>query len=386
MTNRATQLLIAVLNWFNSVNLRKDISEEQYQRGSILLVVAFLSALSTALILIGFYFSAYPEDQGQKNTALTIASLSLVFYLGSLIFYKTTRSIVGSANLYAAGAFISTALPGLITGGLMHSPNLQIIILVPVWAMLMAGRTHGIFWTVVLVLTLAAYYLAEKMGIVFPQAIPADVLASTKFIAWLTAILCVVICLLIFEINLSLLTERLDEEHRNLIYQADHDSLTGLLNRKAFQENIEFAIKKSTQHGTKAAVLYMDLDDFKPVNDTYGHTIGDEVLAIVASKLMSCIRSSDIAARIGGDEFAVVLHDVEQRDTVTTIANKVLESIEKKIVLHDQTIQISASIGIALIPENSSTSDGIIAMADQAMYNAKNQKSHICFCDPSAGI
>ncbi len=111
--------------------------------------------------------------------------------------------------------------------------------------------------------------------------------------------------------------------------------------------------------------------------------MGDEVLTIVTSKLEACVKSSDTVARIGGDEFVIVLQNIQDRDNSSRIAQQVLDSLHQKIVLNEKEFEISASIGVAFIPEDSDSADTILSLADQAMYRAKREKNSICFSEAS---
>lgn len=374
------KLLQIIPDWFIKKERRAEKDSAHYMRATIILGVVLLSSFFDALLLLLLWLSPYPQDPQQRSIALGITAAVLFCYLASLVYYRSRQTIIGPANLYAVGVLFATSLPGVITGGFLYSPNMQIIIVVPVWAFLMAGRRYGLLWTAITLLVLFAYYLLEINGVVMPQGIPEQYMASIKLLTWLVSISLVVVCLFIYEISVSILTTRLNEEQRKLAYEATHDSLTGLLNRKSLQTSINLALDAHRRHGKVAALFYIDLDDFKPINDNHGHNVGDEVLAIITSKLKSCTRNTDTVARIGGDEFGVLLQNIEDSDVVTTIAQKILEALNQKITLRKSTFQVSASIGIALIPKDGDEVDAIITRADQAMYEAKKHKNHITFC------
>ena len=138
-----------------------------------------------------------------------------------------------------------------------------------------------------------------------------------------------------------------------------------------FYSRLESAIIRAERQLSQLAVLYIDLDNFKPVNDRYGHGVGDQVLIQIAERLKLCFRSTDTLARIGGDEF-VALVDIEDKQHVIPVAHKILHSLEPPVQLNenDQAI-ISASIGISIFPEDAGTADELLHSADKAMYKAK---------------
>lgn len=164
------------------------------------------------------------------------------------------------------------------------------------------------------------------------------------------------------------------ERHRaeeRVRYLALYDPLTGLANRTLLGDRLESAIAHARRHGTSAALLFIDLDGFKAINDSHGHDAGDEVLASVGKRIAGCIRDCDTAARIGGDEFVVLLSEVARPDDAEGVARKVLEAVRRPVSWGGHTLAVGASIGIALYPEDASTADALLTRADDAMYAVK---------------
>jgi diguanylate cyclase (GGDEF)-like protein len=152
--------------------------------------------------------------------------------------------------------------------------------------------------------------------------------------------------------------------------RANHDPLTGLANRAFFQETLARQIEICNRNKSYLALLYIDLDGFKIVNDVHGHPIGDEVLCVVASRLTNSIRAADLAVRLGGDEFALLL--IETRCAgAQTVAQKVIDALSARYAIGTLSINISASIGIAIFPGNASSAETLVECADAAMYEAK---------------
>ena len=153
---------------------------------------------------------------------------------------------------------------------------------------------------------------------------------------------------------------------------AMHDSLTGLPNRAFFQESLEHALSMAQRRHERLAVLFIDLDGFKKINDTHGHQSGDVVLKTIASRLLAFVRKSDLVARFAGDEFMVLLNDANQKK-VNFVAHKLINDISASIIIADRTLEVTASIGIAVYPESGTTTAEIMAKADTAMYRCKQQ-------------
>lgn len=167
--------------------------------------------------------------------------------------------------------------------------------------------------------------------------------------------------------TLSQFLQRKQAEER-LLHASLHDALTGLPNRVFLTHQLEEAIR-SARH---AAVLYVDLDRYKFINDTLGHSIGDQVLIEVARRLREALRKTDVAGRMGGDEFILLLMDLAEREQIESVARKVLQAIERPFVLMERAYFLSASIGIAVTPDDGRDAQALIRAADNAMYRVKS--------------
>lgn len=168
------------------------------------------------------------------------------------------------------------------------------------------------------------------------------------------------------------ITERRSLEQQ-LTHQAMHDGLTGLPNRVFLRKRIDKALRRARRRNSQIAVLFLDLDNFKPVNDTLGHAAGDKLLITVADRLQSCLRGGDTASRVGGDEFAALIEDVDHEGDQLVVAERILDTIRAPIILDGKEVFVGASIGIALSDSGETTSSELLQNADVAMYTAKNQ-------------
>jgi len=157
-----------------------------------------------------------------------------------------------------------------------------------------------------------------------------------------------------------------------LAHQAGHDPLTGLPNRKLFQDRMTRAIARSRRNGLRMALMYLDIDKFKAVNDTRGHDVGDALIREFARRLGECIRATDTAARLGGDEFAVILEGLDDRATGRQIAQKIVLAMRQQFELGPVRLAVSTSVGLAFY-EGAETvaADAIVKSADEALYRAK---------------
>ena len=157
-------------------------------------------------------------------------------------------------------------------------------------------------------------------------------------------------------------------------HAALHDTLTGLPNRLAFNSRMSEVFEQQDAQGTTAILMLLDLDRFKAVNDTFGHPVGDELLEIVTDRLRGCVRASDMVARIGGDEFAIILETPTEiaRDTATGIADAILSELQRNFSVAGNKMQIGVSIGICMVPGGPHDPDHIVKEVDKALYQAKN--------------
>jgi diguanylate cyclase (GGDEF)-like protein/PAS domain S-box-containing protein len=174
--------------------------------------------------------------------------------------------------------------------------------------------------------------------------------------------------------------KKLEEEIRHM---ANHDALTGLPNRRLFMELIRFGLAEANRNTKKMGFLFLDLDRFKGVNDTMGHEAGDELLKTVAERLTSSVRKADAVARIGGDEFSVLLAGISGPEDIVEIVRKILVALRKTCFIAGREFHITASMGISIYPDDSDDIDTLFRYADVAMYRAKEQgRNTFAFYNP----
>ncbi len=168
------------------------------------------------------------------------------------------------------------------------------------------------------------------------------------------------------------ITERKESEKR-LIYLANYDTLTCMPNRNLFQDRLKHAMVKAKRKNSQLALLYLDLDHFKAVNDALGHQAGDKLLVEAAERIKRCIRESDTAARLGGDEFTIILEQIDKNGQVAVVAKNLLAHLSQNYRIDNNEVIISASMGITMYPGDGKDVDTLLRKADSAMYFAKEQ-------------
>jgi diguanylate cyclase (GGDEF)-like protein len=173
-----------------------------------------------------------------------------------------------------------------------------------------------------------------------------------------------------------------------LIQQANYDALTGIPNRNLFSERLEQAVRVSRRDRRRFAVIFIDLDKFKEVNDTQGHDAGDLLLKEIALRFKQCVHTEDTVARLGGDEFAIILPALDHTDPCAITAQRIIDQASMPIPISEQeSVQVGASLGIAFYPDDGNTAGTLMKCADQAMYAAKQGgRNRYCFFSTNVSV
>ncbi len=169
------------------------------------------------------------------------------------------------------------------------------------------------------------------------------------------------------------------DQQEETLHAALHDALTGLPNRVLFNDRLEHGIAQAKRHGWTLAVMFMDLDKFKTINDTHGHDVGDAVLKTIARRLIENTRSDDTVSRHGGDEFLYLLMEMKEDQDAAIVAKKIIEAVQLPCDVSAGQLTVDTSIGISIFPKDGTTAEALIKSADAAMYRAKQSKSGYSF-------
>ncbi len=172
-------------------------------------------------------------------------------------------------------------------------------------------------------------------------------------------------------LEVRLLYKQLENYSQEMESLALHDALTGLPNRRLLMDRLSLAIAHVRRNNFSMAVLYLDLDGFKEVNDTLGHDVGDKLLCMVAARLLEAVRQEDTVARLGGDEFVIVLWDLNVDNDVSSLVSKVIRSVSQPYRIQGRDVSITVSIGVSIYPMNGAAAETLIKSADLALYEAK---------------
>ncbi len=182
-------------------------------------------------------------------------------------------------------------------------------------------------------------------------------------------------------VDLEEANRKLEEANRKILDLANHDNLTGLPNRRLFMEHLKASMLSASRTNRKISIFFIDLDNFKPVNDRFGHRAGDMVLKEVGERLSQVLRKSDIIARFGGDEFVILVQDLEDLSYIRVIASKIIRLFDRDFQAGENPCTLGTSIGISIYPDDDNDIEGLLIKADKAMYQAKlNGKNTYVFC------
>lgn len=215
---------------------------------------------------------------------------------------------------------------------------------------------------------LVAGLVAIAAGLLLPQ-----LLGSFSERERLILALIEVLCLALLALGIVVMARRLRASHQVLWELARRDELTGVGNYRALNERLVEEVSRHRRRGREFALILIDLDGFKQVNDRHGHALGDQLLHAVGQRIQQCVRRTDTVARMGGDEFVVLLGGVEQAGDAYAIAESIRASLARPFALDGARVQVSASIGVALHPEHGTEKKSLLRSADTAMYAAKRQ-------------
>jgi len=178
--------------------------------------------------------------------------------------------------------------------------------------------------------------------------------------------------LVVAAVHAQTMAEAAEQATLQMSFKAERDFLTGLPNRALLADRLAQAIALVQRHRKRLAVLYVDLDNFKDVNDSFGHAVGDQLLQSAAKRLEHCVRHSDTVSRHGGDEFVVLLSEVESAEDAVRVSGKLITAMAKPHLIGDHRLEVTSSIGICLFPDDADDAETVLTNADAAMYHAKS--------------
>ena len=362
------QPLVRLTEWTIPPDIHEFHQREDIERARM--VSATLLA-SIALVGTGALLATLTNLLPPQLTAMLVrvsSSLVVAFVITLLVFYRTAGFTL-TAHLYACTTFaIYVAnLPGLPPG--LLQALLVPMLAIPLFATAIGGLRVGLPWLIITAATPAA------LAGVWPKFLGQNAQVSVFFIgAWLVLSSSIAFVMWCFEHIAKHMRLRLDEECARFAFDAAHDPLTGLANRAMFARRLVEAIEHAGINRELLALMYIDLNDFKPINDNYGHHVGDAVLEAVGKRLTAVVRQSDTVARLGGDEFAVLYRHLRTKGDFQICVDRISQVFAQPVVFGQEVLRISAGIGVVYYPDDGRDAAALQERADALMYQSKQRR------------
>lgn len=253
----------------------------------------------------------------------------------------------------------------------MVATNTELTLLTPTLAFFLLGTKGGLTWSLLTFGLQAIMYLLHINGFIFPNYQNPHSIETVAIFNWAVAFIAIIFLIMMIEVSRAQLEHSRLRERKQYQHLATHDPLTQIANRTLFEERLNSALANNDNANSQIILLYIDLDNFKPLNDEWGHAFGDKILQIFASRLLESTRPLDTVARLGGDEFAVLLTEIDTNTDINILVSSLYDRVTEKVHLEKKVTKIHCSIGICQYPENANNPEAIWQRADYAMYEAK---------------
>ncbi len=343
------------------------------------------------------------------SVRMTLLSLLIAIVVSGFALDIVSRKRLGLKTLITAGSFMGFGIAAMHYTGMfamnmgmtirydpyLFGSSLLIAIIASVGALrivfdLRQGESLRIQWkqmigAAIMGIAISGMHYTGMAAASFPSSMAATSAGSPSEHSWLAiTIALATFMILMITLILSLvdshmvsrtagLVHSLKNANERLHYMALHDGLTGLTNRALLEDRVDQTIRHASMEGRSFPVLFLDLDRFKPVNDYMGHHLGDEILKQVAMRFSETLNPDDTVARIGGDEFVIVLHNTRDPQRIHEVAQRVRNAVSRPFMINGQSLTISVSVGISMYPQDGTTFQALLANADSAMYHAKRK-------------
>jgi diguanylate cyclase (GGDEF)-like protein len=358
--------------------LERHVRSERSFRGKTLLSILLALNILSVLIFLYFQFVAGVQmDEAARRWALQLIAVAEGFYFVLLV-----ALLRGHFRIAAAGSLttvIGAAVVAIgLTGGAPASPALPFLLLPAILSFCILGPRIGVLVSALIASACALqWYLSTHQLLQLPtwqsQRNPT---MDTLLVNAINFLLIIVVLFMYEQISTRLRRER-DAERQRLAHFATHDDLTGLANRRYFSQRLHEACAQCDRDGHQIAVVYIDLNNFKYINDSLGHEAGDQTLQLIAQRLATILRTQDLVARIGGDEFAIIINPCNARHEINELCLRLQSVVSEPFAIGSSQLAISASVGTAFYPGENSNVDEVLKMADIDMYAAKQKQRQV---------
>ena len=363
--------LLKLIYYFENENLLNNHFQIAINRTFISLLIINIMACIVAAILI----TTILGSASNAKVILTSQAFMLfmaVGYIAIMIAIKRNgidNYLINLFNSLLAATFISAIM---ITGGISLSPDGFLFILLPVHGFILGSNKMGITWLLVSIFLYFGLVILEKTNIVTPfNYVEAEVFSAYKHLMWSSIICLTILPIMAYSYYFRDLISEKNEEAEKYLHLANEDLLTQLANKSAFETHITRTERNAKLSSCLFAVLYINLDNFKPINDKHGHHVGDELLINFAKCIKPCFRVTDCVARIEGNKFAIVLSQISSEDDVVAKINQIKSAIAEPVKSGNIELPLLASIGAAIFPTDGINIAEILQVADERLYQNK---------------
>ena len=316
-------------------------------------------------------------DRSAKALLMTLSTTAplCLFFMLLLFILRHTANLLLCARLLLFLSTLACLVGLMITGGVSLSPLKPMLFLPMVMTICMLGLKEGSVWMLCIALVYLTLWLFEVQAVLLPmQFMEKQHMRSNTAFIWLVTAICIWTIVAAYErMNEALAVER-DEHNRRLELLASTDELTGIANRRTFELVLNNTIERNRRYKTRFALYYLDLDDFKTINDQHGHAVGDEILLLTAERLQASLREMDLIARIGGDEFAVIVDNIGTDEQARQLQKKILAFFVAPMQTSNGAVNVRPSIGFSLYPDTAECAENLRIQADKAMYSCKDNR------------
>lgn len=345
--------------------------DEEHYRQRILAITSFFWLLTVIIVTVAtpLIIDLSPEGRLAATSLFVITGFSVLVSIIILRYFNNRIAALHMLLLVYTGAF---AIACAYFGG-TRSPTYALLILAPVMASIVGGTGAGLFWTSLVLLIWTVILGLERLGMQFQQIILPQNHNFALTIAYAAMGLAVVSIIMVYAEMNKHLREALQSANSELDYLSNHDDLTGLYNRRFYEQRMNNCLERAQAAGKPVGLLIFDLDDFKEINDTHGHGMGDALLIKLGERLKHQVRDVDLIARLGGDEFVVLMENMRSPEDLPQIAAKLVAAVEQPVKLRNQVLALSVSCGVAVYPQDGSSREELEEKADKAMYRAKQR-------------
>lgn len=360
-----------------------DSSNIEYRKEKARLLLGFIT-ISAAVTFITLMYLGFTSIYKDTHNQLPFFICTPLLVILSLLYFSVREF---DYFQLCAHIFIFLSVVGIygsimLNGGANEAPPAFAALTLPLMAFALLGKNGGLLWSIFIFVLSFILVTIQAQGHIFPNTLDPEILPQASIFAWLLSLGYMFILSLFYQVHNDRLNDIVNKERDRYHQLAIHDALTRIPNRNWFDEALPHSLERAERQQQKVALLFIDIDHFKQVNDNYGHQKGDQVLQRVANILKNNVRSADTVVRLGGDEFAIACEHITDISAASVIAEKLCRAVETNI---PNDINLSVSIGIGVYPDHAKSASSLRVCADRALYKAKERRNGWeIYCEYSA--